>query len=75
MGILVNMVKRHYEKKEARQTPKADGVRTVLYVSGGSCYHYYDFCLDNSEKDIKVITEAKALKMGLRLCKKCEKNI
>lgn len=77
MGILVNMVKRHYAKKEAREAAAApaQGDRVVFYVPGGSCYHLFDFCLDNSEKEIKTTKESKAVKMGLRLCKKCQSNL
>lgn len=76
MGILVNMVKRFYAKKEEKESQAAPaGERMVLYVPGGSRYHLYDFCLDSSEKEIKKIKESAAIKRGLRLCKKCEKNI
>lgn len=76
MGILVNMVKRYYAKKEEKEAAKAPASdRIVFCVSGGSCYHLDDFCLDGSEKEIIKIRESKAIKQGLRLCKKCERNI
>lgn len=50
------------------------GDRIVYFVPGGSCYHYYDCCLDQSSKDVHEVKETKAIKMGLRLCKKCEKS-
>lgn len=79
MGFLENIVKKHYEKKEAKEkrltAPVAPGDRMVLYVPGSSVYHLDDWCLDGSAKEPLRVKEAKALKMGLRMCKKCEKNI
>lgn len=56
------------------EAPIAEGDRMVYFVKGGTCYHYYDACLDHSSKDISEIKEKKAIKIGLRLCKKCEKS-
>lgn len=79
MGLLVNMVKRYYEKKAARENEQAaapaPGDRIVFYIPGSSVYHLDDWCLDGSAKDPIKAKEKQAIKMGLRLCKRCEKNI
>lgn len=75
MGVLVKMVELAFSRKQKKAENSAPSDRMVYYVPGGSCYHLYDFCLDNSEKDVIKAKEAKAIKKGLRLCKKCMNNM
>lgn len=72
MGLFVNIVKKIYENKQEGHNVAAD--RIVLYVPGSSVYHLDDSCLNYSTEPNKA-KEKQAVKMGLRMCKRCKKNI
>lgn len=74
MGLFTFIVKKIYEGKEEKPAPVSAGDRVVLYAPGSKVYHLDDSCLGfNTEP--KKVKEKQALKMGLRICKRCEKNI
>lgn len=73
MGLFTFIVKKIYEGKEEKAATPA-GDRVVLYAPGSKVYHLDDSCLGfNTEP--KKVKEKQAVKMGLRMCKRCEKNI
>ena len=73
MGLFTFIVKKIYEGKEEKAADPA-GDRVVLYTPGSKVYHLDDSCLGfNTEP--KKVKEKQAVKMGLRMCKRCEKNI
>ncbi len=73
MGLFTFIVKKIYEGKEEKPAAPA-GDRVVLYTPGSKVYHLDDSCLGfNTEP--KKAKEKQAIKMGLRMCKRCEKNI
>lgn len=73
MGLFTFIVKKIYERKEEKASAPA-GDRVVLYTQGSKVYHLDDSCLGfNTEP--KKVKEKQAVKMGLRMCKRCEKNI
>lgn len=73
MGLFTFIVKKIYEGKEEKAAAPASD-RVVLYTPGSKVYHLDDSCLGfNTES--KKVKEKQAVKMGLRMCKRCEKNI
>lgn len=74
MGLCTAIVKALFKEKEEKPAAPAAGERIVLYVPGSKVYHLDDSCLGYNTEPKKV-KEKQAVKMGLRMCKRCENNI
>ncbi len=68
VGILVAVIGVFWYRRIIEAPPKD----AVYYIEGSQVYHYYDWDLDNSSKDLKIVSESKAKAKGLRPCKRCQ---